>query len=290
MSGFVRTCFSKALLTGIAGVGMGACVAIAVADQAQAQAWPRSVDATYRISFNGFNLGSFRFVSQLRSNRYKLRGDARLSAALGAFRWRAVTESRGWVSRGRPSPRAYAASYAGNSKSGTLDMRFSGGRVKKVAARPHTSSGGRVPVTKSHLRGVLDPMSAVMTITRARRGRVRGANPCRGRVPIFDGKQRFDLVLSLKRRTALSGQFPGASGIAYVCRVRYVPIAGYKRNRATTYMARTREIELWLRPVPTARVFIPHFIRIPVTAGLITITASRVDIETRGRGRIALVN
>ena len=50
-----------------------------------------------------------------------------------------------------------------------------------------------MPLREQHLKGVLDPLSAIMVLSRG-----SSANPCDRRLPIFDGKERFDLVFSYK--------------------------------------------------------------------------------------------
>ena len=48
-------------------------------------------------------------------------------------------------------------------------------------------------------------------------------------MPIFDGKQRFDLVLTPKRKIRLDKDEPaGGSKSAIVCQVKYKPISGFK--------------------------------------------------------------
>jgi hypothetical protein len=109
-------------------------------------------------------------------------------------------------------------------------------------------------------------------------------------LPVFDGKQRFDLVFTYLRQQAVAEARPsGQPGVAFVCRVRYVPIAGHKMNADTRHMATTDGIEVWLRPVPSAALFVPYQITIPTAAGTATLTSERVNIVTRSE-QIALVN
>ena len=107
------------------------------------------------------------------------------------------------------------------------------------------------------------------------------ANPCDRRIPIFDGKERFDLVFSHKGEMKVTEQQPsGQPGIAHVCRVKYLPIAGHKVDSETRFMAANNEIEVALRPIPSANVFMPYQITIPTMAGSATIVSKRVEIES----------
>lgn len=249
------------------------------------QGFPARVDAVYRIAWNGMELGNFVFSSSVKNGEYTLRGNTKLSAVLGAFQWSGFTQSLGKVSSGKPQPAAYAFSFEGSGKSGRIDMRFRKSAVSKVTSVPPIEpSPGRVPVTEAQLQGVLDPLSAVMAVTAPIGGKVAGVNPCKRRIPIFDGKQRFDLVFTHLRNEKLDG------ADAYVCKVKYVPISGHKMNKETKYMASTDGIEIWLIPVDEAKLFVPYYVTLPTPVGAATITSAKVSIDTPSGGRIALSN
>jgi hypothetical protein len=71
-------------------------------------------------------------------------------------------------------------------------------------------------------------------------------------MPVFDGERRFYIILTPKQRTKVEGKTPnGYSGFAAVCRVKFVPISGYRADdSAIKYMSHTDEIEVWLVPLP----------------------------------------
>jgi hypothetical protein len=142
-----------------------------------------------------------------------------------------------------------------------------------------------IPVREQHLKGVVDPLTAIMMLSRG-----AGADPCDRRIPIFDGRERFDLVFSRKGDMRVTEQAPsGQPGVAHVCRVRYLPIAGHKIDNDTKYMAANDAIEVALRPVPSANVFIPYQINIPTMAGSASIVSKRVDIVSPGKPQIAML-
>jgi hypothetical protein len=94
--------------------------------------------------------------------------------------------------------------------------------------------------------------------------------------------------LSFVRQERVAEARPsGQPGVAFVCRVQYLPIAGHRMNEETQHMASSRGIEVALRPVPSAGIYIPYKITIPTIAGSATLTSERVHIVTR-REQIAL--
>jgi hypothetical protein len=110
-------------------------------------------------------------------------------------------------------------------------------------------------------------------------------------VPIFDGKERFDLLLSYRGEMKVSEQQPsGQPGIAYVCRVRYLPIAGHKADSETQFMAANDSIEVALRPIPSANLLVPYHVNIPTMAGYATVVSKRVEIISPGKPQIALTH
>ncbi len=281
----VPVSFKSCLISALAAFPLVSSVVGGMASKAQAaEPWPAEVQAIYRVEFNGFDVGSFEFNSNVAGPNYTLTGDAQLSALLGAFRWQARTRSAGMIAADVPKPAGYTFDFAGTGKSGTVKMGFNGDGITSLSHVPPSSpAAGTVAVRDQHLRGVLDPLSAVMALSRS-----EGANPCARRLSIFDGKQRFDLALSFKRQERIAETRPtGQPSVAYVCKVHYVPIAGHRATEETRAMAMSDNIEISLRPVPSANLFIPHEINIPTGAGTARLIAQSVRITTRGE-QIAL--
>ncbi|MBX9591330.1 MAG: DUF3108 domain-containing protein [Hyphomonadaceae bacterium] len=254
---------------------------------AQAADWPANVRAVYDINFNGFNVGAFEFQSQSEEESYSLTGNAQLTLLLGAFTWIGETRAFGLIADRMPKPAAFAFDFKANSKTGSTKMDFADGVVADIKhIPPPIPKPGTVPLRQQHLKGVLDPLSAIMVVARA-----SNPNPCDRRLPIFDGKERFDLVLSYKGQMKVNEQQPsGQPAIAHVCKVKYQPIAGHKVDTENSFMATTDAIEVALRPVPSANVLIPYQITIPTMVGYATLVSRRVEIDTPGQPQIALLH
>jgi len=254
---------------------------------AAADGWPAAVRALYQIDFNGFNVGTFEFQSQAESESYTLAANARLSILLGAFTWSGETRSFGTIVNQAPQPASFTFDFQSNLRIGSTKLGFSDGAVTNITNLPPAAAATVpiIPVREHHLKGVVDPLSAIMMLSRA-----ASSDPCDRRIPIFDGKERFDLLLSRKGEMRVTEQAPsGQPDVAYVCRVRYLPIAGHKIDSETKFMAANDAIEVALRPVPSANVFVPYQINIPTMAGSATITSKRVEIASPGKPQIAML-
>jgi hypothetical protein len=249
--------------------------------------WPANVQASYDVNFNGINIGTYDFRSANEGQSYKLDSNAKLSLLLGAISWTGITHASGKLTSDTTKPQAFGFEYQAQSKSGTTQMAFTNDTVTQVLhTPPPRPKDDIVPVQDQHLKGVLDPLSAVLALSRGTTG-----NPCGRRIPIYDGHQRFDLVLSIKGHIQIADRSAGGQPtVGYVCRVRYVPIAGHKSDDQTKYMSQSNDIEIILRHMPAANIFIPHQVTIPTMAGSATLVARRVQVTTSGHQQLALSN
>ncbi len=240
---------------------------------------PAEVSAVYKITLNGFELGSFRFNSTVTADHYSADSDVELSALLGAFHWKGVTRTSGTIAAKEPRPAGFLFEFNGTAKSGSVGMGFNPAGVTSVSVMPPAADPpDTVPLGPQHLKSVLDPLSAIIALTH-----VDGANPCGRKVAIFDGKQRFNLELIARRPVE------GQPDRGIVCRVKYVPVAGYRANEETRNLAASTGIEIAFRPVPQAKLMLPHDVVVPTLAGPAELTLEHVDIRTPDRGEIALV-
>jgi hypothetical protein len=265
--------------------GLGVLLAGGLASP-RAEAWPAVVRATYDVNFNGINVGTFEFNSHTEGKSYSLSGSAQLTILL--FNWVGEIRTFGLLSGSRaPRPAAFSFEFQAGGKVGSTRMDFASGNVTEVRHMPPAPpKPDIVPVREQHLKGVLDPLSAILVLVN-----YGTPDPCDRRLPIFDGRERFDLVLSYKGQTKVNEQQPsGQPAIAHVCRVRYRPIAGHLTDAESSYLATSDEIEVSLRPVPSANILVPYQITIPTMLGYATITSKRVEIETPGSPQIALLH
>lgn len=257
-----------------------------------AEAWPSEVKAHYDVKIAGVQIGSFVLHVETANGRYAARGQAHAKLLFGALKWSGSAESQG-LAAAAPKPHSFSFEqvskrkllFKSKEKAKRVDMTFDRSGVTGVTLEPHKPPGANnVPVTLAHMRNVLDPLSAVLALTRD------DGNPCDRKVSVFDGKQRFDIVLSPRGRQSIGGgKAAGAVAAGHVCGVRYVPIAGHNRDDAENQnLSDTSKIEVVMRPVPDAGIVVPHEVRVPTLAGDAVLTATRIEITTASRQRIAL--
>ena len=241
---------------------------------------PVRVDATYKISLNGFNLGNFHFKSDVGRSKYILETDVQISALLGVFKWKGVTHTSGSLDAMAPKPADFRFDYESSIRNGSVAMGFNDNGIERISVQPTTvEAADTVPLRHDHLKDVVDPLSAILAITHS-----DAPNPCGRKLAIFDGKQRFDLALTFARKEPVSG-IPNETAV--VCRVKYTPIAGYRPTAETQALADSNDIEIVFRLVPAAKLMLPQAVTVPTPIGSARIDLEKVNIELPERGRVA---
>lgn len=251
------------------------------------------LSGVYTIHFAGLRLGTFKVWSNVEGGGYSMRGKGEIKFVTSLlFELEGGTTSTGAVTENGPRPGSFAFDFKTRKKRGRLAMQFKGGKVKEVTSKPPLKESAKdVPLTNKHVDGVLDPLSAMFFTARSDDGDGLDASVCDRSLPIFDGKQRFDLRLSHKRTVQVRPKGrSGYDGPAIVCKVKYVPIAGYNPGHSgIEFLSDTDDIEVWLIPVPGNGMYVPYHMSVPTPYGTATATATAFNLELAGQKRIALV-
>ncbi|MEM8743269.1 MAG: DUF3108 domain-containing protein [Pseudomonadota bacterium] len=249
--------------------------------------------AVYDIRFSGVKLGEFEVWSNVNDESYSLRGKGELKfLSRWVFEIKGGTTTAGAVTKNGPKPSSFAFDFKTKKRRGSLAMMFENDSVSYVKAKPPFSKSKKtIPVTDAHVKGVLDPLSAIFFTAKST---VRGedGSVCPGRIPVFDGKQRFDLVLTHKKTIHVKKKRrkKGYKGTAVVCRIKYEPIAGYKPdNSGVKFMSATDDIEVWLIEVPKNGMYVPYHVTIPTPYGTATATSTAFHVEIPGFEKFAVV-
>jgi hypothetical protein len=257
--------------------------AIASAPHAQAGSGgplPARVVASYKITFGVLgSIGTFNFRSDVNGWDYNLSADAKIDTAV--FDYGGAMTSTGNVLAAVTKPAYYTFRFKqkallSSSKSKSLGIGFDQTGVRDVRwVPPDDFPAGFIPVTKDQLRNVLDPLTGVMSLSVG-----DTARPCDRRLPIFDGRQRFDLVFTPAGK-------PASPTADQVCHVKMIPISGYKPGEGSESVIRGT-IEVVLRPVPKANIVIPYRVTVPTIIGAAVLTSEQVDITMPDQQRIAM--
>jgi hypothetical protein len=279
-----RYCLSLAAVAAVT-CGLGGNLPPSTAYAENSLSTPSRITAVYRVDIGNFNLGDFKLTTTFRGDDYEIRGEGRFKVLQGLiYEWRGVTASYGRVTDTGPEPTMYAFNYADSAKAGErLRLTFDGRAVTDISISPKKRPLPRtIPVTKEQLEGVLDPLSGAFLSAQSEN--LNGdLNVCNHTLPVFDGRQRYDLVVTPKRVVTVKRTTQaGYGGPAVICGVKFIPIAGYQPdNPGIRLMTQSDEIEVWLIPVRGTRMYVPYRIVLPTPVGYGSAVVTSIQVGTR---------
>jgi hypothetical protein len=233
-------------------------------------------EARYSVTVAGIPVGQGVWIADITDDQYTTAASGRVTGLA-----RVLTDgegfgaARGRVLSGRLTPTSYAVTVTADRRPDEVRMAFAAGGVKDLQVWPPTPEApDRVPVTDAHRRGVVDPLSAGLVFVGGT-GEVVSPDACRRTLPIFDGRQRYDLTLAFKRMDRVKAE-KGYEGPVVVCMVVYQPLAGHRPDRpAIRQLAESRDMDIWFAPIAGTRFLAPFRISMPTLVGTAVLQADQ---------------
>ncbi|WP_374253858.1 DUF3108 domain-containing protein [Xanthobacter sp.] len=238
-------------------------------------------NAKYVLSVGGVELGRGSIKVEAGDQTYEISGSARVTGVLRAVSsGKGVAASRGTISGGKLVPKVYALNAEADGKAETARLAMASGAVKEMEVEPpFKPAADRVPIEQAVLQNILDPMSGAFVYVPGT-GDMVSAAACARSVPVFDGRQRYDLVLTYQRTETV--KVAGYAGSAVVCSVRYQPVAGHRPTRYTVkYMAENKDIYVWLVPIAGTRLMAPFRVSVATMIGTALLEATSLETEAK---------
>ena len=192
------------------------------------------------------------------------------------FDYKAYGEVDGHLGGDNHSPRKFRSSASDDRSTQIVSMRFSGSRVKDMEISPPVIPDKQhVTVKAGHMRGVVDPMTAMIITSTGKNGALKPSD-CNRKIPVFNGRERFDLVLRFKGTSQVSGNRRNTyNGPVIVCQALYRPIAGHRKNREEIdYYVNQKNLEVWLAPAGNTGLLVPVRMVVPTPIGTGVISAT----------------
>lgn len=240
------------------------------------------LEVHYEGSVTAVPVGRGEFILDITDTGYAAVGSARVTGiAKLVSRGKGSVSARGNFIDGEISPTNYSTKSESDKKKENIEISLAGNTVTQFSVFPPTKPAkDRIPVAEKDRQGVVDPMSASIITVPDGRDMLSPEN-CKRTIPIFDGRQRYDLVFSYER-TDKAKDIKGYSGKMLVCRVDYRPIAGYKPDKLNVkYMQDNKNIFVWLAPVEGTRVLFPARVSIVTLIGIVVVQAETFKVGPR---------
>ena len=245
-----------------------AVVAADAGHPAAAQGAQGRLEAQYTASISGIPIGRGNWIIDIASDQYTAAASGTTTGLIKFFTGaRGTGAAHGTIAAGQPMPTSYGATITFDHKVDDVRMALAGGNVTNYAVEPPLPPApDRVPVTDADRRGVFDPMTSMLNRV-AGTGDPVSPQACNRKVPVFDGRVRYDLRSEYRRMETVKAD-RGYAGPAVVCAVFFTPISGYVPERpAIKYLVTLRDAEVWLAPIAGTRVLVPFRFSMPTPLG-----------------------
>jgi hypothetical protein len=243
-----------------------------------------SVDLTvnYSATISGIPIGKAKVEAKLADKDYAISGSGKVAGISALFADGKGRVSVSGILQGQVfRPTRYSQTIVDDEKK-TIDMTFSDARVTNVTFTPppkdkqaHKKKKKKknglaaIPVTDQHKIDVIDPLSVFLLPA----AELTGEGICNRTLPLFDGEQRYNVVLTFDRMAKRGSQD------AYVCSAAYRPIAGHKpEKKSIKFMANNKKMEVWLAPVGLSGFVAPVEAHVKTEYGMLVVKADKFSL------------
>jgi hypothetical protein len=233
-------------------------------DRAHAQPWT----ARYAVTMLGVPIGEGALTINLGRDAYSVSASGGAAGVLAVFMdGKGSAETRGRIRDGRLAPASFAYGAVELGERHDLKMTLDNGVASAIEIDGPPPGPDRVPVKDEDRRGIVDPLSALIIRNETADGGLTPAT-CNRTLAIFDGRRRYDLVLSFKRADF------GAEA-ALVCNIVVRLISGHRaKSPITQYIADRQDMELAFAPIPGTRLLAPLRLSVPTLIGTLAVQAT----------------
>jgi hypothetical protein len=209
------------------GAVFGALAAPSLAEPQVAWATTDRLELVYDVAA-GARIVELTLEFSVADDRYNI---SSRQTSVGLVRWLFPFESRtdvaGRFVAAATEPSSYRVKGEFRGKPRSVEMDFRDGALVRSQTFPENVDDERDEVTPEQRVGAVDPVSAVMAVIR----QMNEGRGCDARVPVFDGRMRYDIVFKDAGQREVPREGNSVfSGMAEVCEFAWVPIAGRSRK------------------------------------------------------------
>ena len=234
---------------------------------------PLSIEADYTASVLVFRVGRVTLNAELGREDYAARAHVEAAGLAALFTdFDIDSEVVGRFDTHGPAPASYGHTERTGDKIRVIDVRFEDGLALSTAT-PEFSSWGEPPASEADRTGVVDPMTATLLLSEM--VAASGGAPCEGSIPVFDGKQRYDLNLASRGTETVRTR--GWRGEALVCDAYYTPVSGYDAEDWPEPGETRHPLRMWIAPIADGTAFLP--VRLHTRAGFGGVTVELRQLE-----------
>ena len=238
-----------------------------------------NIKVTYKISYLGITIGRAELGVELAKKNYLITASGNVKGMMSILiNGQGSVAAQGEISNRGLTPGSFDAHVVSTAENDDIRMTIESGAVKRLVAEPpFAPTPKRVPLTEDVLHGVIDPLTATVRIPPSSSAAEIAPDACAHKLPIFDGRRRYDVNLAYKMTEDISVG-TDYRGTAFVCSAHLVPIAGQQvDSSAVNYLVKSNDIEISFVSIPEASVLVPISAIVPTLIGTIHVNPEEIE-------------
>jgi hypothetical protein len=250
-----------------------ACTAaLALSPALSAHAEMTRHQSKFTVRYGAITVGEATFNIDYNDRKYSVDARGKTAGIVDVFSpGKGQAKSEGLVEPLKVVAVKHFVEYEEPEKTSALEVSFEEGNVagvKVIAGKLRTKKGKRwVKIQPDQLKSVIDPASSLVIPVKAE-STGDGRAVCDHVFNVYDGDTRYDIALSYKSSREIAVE--GYKGNAFVCQLRYIPVAGHRRNEKNIeYMSNNKDMEVWLAPLPGSSLYTPIRFDVPTWVGTV---------------------
>jgi hypothetical protein len=247
-----------------------------------ATAAAQSVRLGYEAYAGGLHVMSIDVSIEEHASEYRVATDLRTRGLADFFVGMHIdSQTIGSIQRGDVAPLRYLnhGTFGSRERLVTLGSRPDGGF--DLHATPPPEGEDRTPIPSASLPGSVDPLSAILRASHV----IAATGSCRLRIPVFDGRRRYDLAFTDQGDRQLTpSRYSVFAGPARLCRLRQERVGGFLRHETEKGIG--RESSLWIASPVAGAPPVPVRLELDTDWGWLTIHLEEVSGEN-GSARFA---
>jgi len=246
-----------------------------------AQQVPRTLDASYSLSFWGVTFGHIQYSDSLKADAYAAQAHFETQGMVGFF-WKSVIDAtaNGGVTAHAVLPAIYD-SHSRNRDHPLQQVKLTYTNDDPTIFFDPPVDLIRFPVSKEQQKGAIDPMSALISMLVGTSAAPK--TPCGTGAQVFDGRRRYDVLFTYVKDERLSLDHGLFQGSAHLCELHFVPIAGYPQrlimDRRDPPKMFADFIDLAETGTPNGRYVIPVKVWAELSLGTVTATLDTIRVD-----------
>ncbi|WP_421860264.1 DUF3108 domain-containing protein [Parvibaculum sp.] len=231
----------------------------------------RGIVADYTIYIGGLIVAEGSMKATLAEETYLLQskfGSAGLPKKFWDAKWTMTSE--GHVDGNELRPSRFAFSSVENEERKKRLLVYSKSGMPDLTFDPPLPPGEPATTEPFERKRTIDPVSSLLLPVTGE------GNPCNRKLPVFDGKRRYDLDLIFDRKDKVVTRNKGYDGEAVVCTVRMTPHAGMEKAKVAKIRRGRDKTWIWLAPVNDGRFYIPVRVQMRTPIGIAILDVVRM--------------